>query len=254
MMQHRLYLSGLTFLLIALTACVPFEEAKPDKKNAEYHYSLGFAALSEQNPTDALKEFLKAEKYDSRDPEIQAGLAQAYWSKRAYALAEEHYKNALKLSKYDPKYYNNLAALYLSMERYDEAIEAFRTAADNLLFDRSELAWTGIGLANYHKQDYPAAEYAYRKAIELNPRYYLAPFHLGELYFNLDRPVEALDMFSRTVELAPGFPNGHYWQGLVYMKMKDTEKAEHSFMEVIRLAPQSETARLARNYLKILDK
>jgi Tfp pilus assembly protein PilF len=253
-MQYRLILTVYTFLVFALAACVPYEEAKPDSESAKYHYSLGFAALSEQNPTEALKEFLQAEKYDARDPEIQAGLAQAYWLKRAHGLAEKHYKNALELSNGDPKYYNNLAALYLSMERYDDAINAFRIAADNLLFDRSELAWTGIGLANYHKQDYPAAEYAYRKSMDLNPRYYLAPFHLGELYYNLDRPVEALDMFNRTVELAPEFPNGHYWQGLVYMKMKETAKAKKSFLEVIRLSPQSETGRLASNYLKIISK
>jgi len=158
------------------------------------------------------------------------------------------------LSDNDPQYYNNLAALYLSTERYDEAITAFRAAADNILFDRSELAWTGIGLANYQKQDYPAAESAYRKAMELNPRYYLAPFHLGELYYKQDRPVEALDMFNRTVELAPEFPNGHYWLGLVSMKMKDPLKAKQSFMKVLSLAPQSETARLARDYLKIINK
>lgn len=253
-MYCRLIRAGFIFLVAALVACVPYEVAKPDRESAKYHYSLGFAALSEQNPTEALKEFLQAERYDARDPEIQAGLAQAYWLKRAHGLAEKHYKNALELSDHDPKYSNNLAALYLSMERYDDAITAFRTAADNLLFDRSELAWTGIGLANYQKQDYPAAEHAYRKSIDLNPRYYLAPFHLGELYYKQDRPVEALDMFTRTVELAPEFPNGHYWLGLVYMKMKETLKAKQAFLKVLSLAPQSETARLARDYLAIINK
>ena len=38
------------------------------------------------------------------------------------------------------------------------------------------------------------------------------------------------------------------------MKMKETDKAKQSFKEVIRLGPQSETARLASNYLKIINK
>lgn len=253
-MQYRLFLTGLTFLAASLVACVPYEETRPASESAEYHYMMGVSALSERNPTEALKEFLQAEESDDRDPKIQSGLAQAYRLKKAYDLAEQHFKRAIALSNNDPIYYNNLAALYLDMERYDDAVNAFRTAADNLLFDRSELAWTGIGLANFNKQDYAAAERAYQKAISLNTRYYLAPFHLGELYYNQNRPVESLDMFTRTVELAPGFPGGHYWQGLVYMKMKDTEKAKQSFMEVIRLAPQSETARLAGDYLKILSK
>jgi Tfp pilus assembly protein PilF len=253
-MRYRLLLAGLTFLSTGLVACVPVEPNAPDSKKADYHYMMGVSALNEQNPTDALKELLQAEKYDPRDPEIQSGLAQAYWTKQAHALAEEHFKRAIDLSDGDPKYYNNLAALYLSMERYDDAIIAFQTAADNLLFDRPEMAWTGIGLANVQKQDYPAAQRAYQKAMSLNPNYYLAPFRLGELYYNQDRPVEALEMFTRTIELAPGFADGHYWQGLVYMKMKSPEKAKPAFLEVIRLNPQAETARLAANYLKIINK
>jgi len=61
-------------------------------------------------------------------------------------------------------------------------------------------------------------------------------------------------MFTRSVELEPDFSAGYYWQGLVYMKMKDTDAAKQSFKEVIRLAPDSEQARLSANYLKIIGK
>ena len=252
-MLNRLLLAGLTSLLVILPACVPVEKTQSDSATAEYHYMMGVSALNEQNPTEALKELLQAEKFKDRDPEIQDALAQAYWAKQAHDLAEDHFKRAITLSNNDPKYYNNLAALYLSMERYDDAISAFQTAADNLLFDRPEMAWTGIGLANVQKQDYPAAQRAYQKAMTINPRYYMAPFRLGELYYNQERPVEALEMFTRTITLAPGFPDGYYWQGLVYMKTKEPDQAKKAFLEVIRLAPQSESARLAVNYLKIIN-
>jgi tetratricopeptide (TPR) repeat protein len=241
-------------VLALMVACVPVKEKRSAEKDANYHYILGATALSEQNPTKALQEFLLAEEYDDEDPEIQAGLAQAYWMKRAFDLAEEHFLKAIELSDDVPKYYNNLGALYLSMDRYDDAIVAFRTAADNLLFEQPELAWTGIGLAYFHKQDYPACKRAYEKAMDLNPNYYMPPFRLGELYYNQDRPVEALEMFTRSVELAPDFFAGFYWQGLVYMKMKDTAQAKKSFEEVIRLAPDSEQARLSENYLAIIGK
>ncbi len=253
-MQSRMLFTGLTFLIVSLVACVPYEEARPASQDAQHHYSMGVNALNEQNHTAALKEFLSAERFDARDPKIQSGLAQAYWLKQAHGLAEKHFKNAIELSDNNPEYYQNIAALYLSMKRYDESISAFMVAAENLLFDRAELAWTGIGLANVQKQDYVAAERAYKKAITLNPSYYLPPFHLGELYYSQDRPVEALDMFTLSVKLVPEFYNGHYWQGLVYMKIKETDKAKQSFKEVVRLAPLSETARLASNYLKILNK
>jgi Tfp pilus assembly protein PilF len=252
MQSHLIWFLSL-FVFASLAACVPIDEKQEVGKKSEYHYMLGVSSLNEQNPTGALKEFLEAEKYDKKDPEIQAGLAQAYWLKQAHDLAEKHFLKAIKVSNEDPKYYNNLGALYLSMKRYDDAISAFRTAADNLLFDRSEVAWTGIGMANYEKQDYAAAQHAYQKALELNPGYYPASFRLGELYYNQDRPAESLDMFSHTVKLAPGLVDAHYWQGLLYMKMKEADKARKSFREVIRLAPTSDSARLATKYLKIID-
>lgn len=252
-MQSRLLWFVLSVLAVALVACVPVKDNHPADQQAYSHYMLGVSSLNEGNPTGALKEFLAAEKFNPDDPEIQAGLAQAYWLKKAHELSEEHFLQAIKLSDNDPKYYNNLGALYLSMERYDEAIESFRKAADNLLFDRPEIAWMGIGLANFEKQDYAAAQGAYLKAIDINPRYYLATFRLGELYYNQDRPVEALEMFTRTIELAPGLTEAHYWQGLVYMKMKETEKANLAFREVVRLAPESESAKLAGKYLKIIN-
>ena len=252
-MQYRLFMTALILLAVSLVACVPYKEGKPAGETAEYHYMMGVTAMDEQNPTAALKELLMAAEFDARDPKIQSALARVYWLKQAHDLAEIHFKNAIKLSEDDPQYYHNLAALYLSMERYDDAINAFKVAAKDLLFDRSEQAWTGIGLANFQKQDYPAAERAYRKAMILNSLYYLAPFHLGELYYTQERSVEALDMFTLTVKLAPGFPNGHYWQGLAYMKMKETDKAKQSFSEVVRLAPQSETARLANKYLQVIN-
>ena len=253
-MQYRLMLICWFLLVALIAACVPVEKDRPASEEAQYHYLLGVTALNEDNPTEALKEFLAAERFNDDDPEIQAGLAQAYWLKKAYDLAAQHFLEAIKLSDSDPKYYNNLGALYLSMERYDDSIDAFKTAADNLLFDRPEMAWTGIGMAYYHKQDYPAAQRAYEKAIDINPNYYMPPFRLGELFYNQDRPVEALDMFTRSVGLAPGFYEGFYWQGLVYMKMKDTVEAEKAFQEVIRLAPGSELALLSGNYLKIIRK
>lgn len=240
--------------LVLAVACVPVEETRRDVDQADYNYLLGVTALNENNPTEALRGFLEAEKFDSKDPMIQAGLAQAYWLKKAYDLSEKHWKKAIETSDKDPKYFNNLAALYLSLERYDDAIEAFHVAANDLFFERPEMAWTGIGLANYKKQDYPAARHAYLKAMEVNNRYYVAPYRLGELYYNQDRPVEALEMFTKSVELAPNFSDGHYWQGLVYMKMKETDKAQKAFLEVLRLAPDTEVARLASGYLKIINK
>jgi Tfp pilus assembly protein PilF len=242
---------SLLICLPLLAACTT-SSSTPPPQEGRAHYLLGASALAENNPTMALQEFLAAEKAAPRDAEIQAGLAQAYLLKRAYDLAENHYRKAITLSDGDPKYYNNLGALYLTMERFDDAITAFRKAADNLLFATPEVAWTGIGYASFQKRDYVAAERYYRKARELNPRYPQALLRLGELYYTQDRPVEAVDAFSRAVGLNPRLIDGHYWLGLAAMKTRDHAQARRAFEETIKLAPDSEQARLARSYLNLL--
>jgi type IV pilus biogenesis/stability protein PilW len=251
-MAQRLTLPAL-FLWVLLSACTTGQGGLSREDDARAHHLLGAAALAENNPTRALQEFLLAEKIDSSDPDIQAALAQAYWQKGAYELAEKHFKIAIELSDGAPKYYNNLGALYLAMERNDDAIAAFRKAAENLLFATPEVAWTGVGYAYFQKHDYAAAERYYKKARELNPRYTQTLFRLGELYYGQDRPVEAVEAFSRVVEMTPRMAEGHYWLGLASMKIRDNVRARRAFQETIKLAPDSEQARLSRNYLKILQ-
>lgn len=237
--------------LLVLTGCSSGKDS-PAVQKARSHYLLGLSSLAENNPSQALQELLQAEQIDGDDAEIQAALAQAYLQKRAYELAEQHWLRAISLSKGAPQYYNNLGALYLTMERFDEAIGAFRKAADNLLFGTPEVAWTGIGYAYYLKRDYPAAERAYLKARELNPRYAQGPLKLGELYYGQERNAEALENFLKATELAPKAALAHYWLGLTYLKLNNQQAARQAFEETVRLAPESESGRLARNYLKTL--
>jgi tetratricopeptide (TPR) repeat protein len=247
----RLVLLTACLPILLLAACTPAPGSKA-AKDARSHYLLGASALAENNPTMALQEFLLAEKANSRDVDIQAGLAQAYMLKRAYDLAEKHLRKAIDLSDGDPQHYQNLGALYLTTERYDDAITAFRGAADNLLFATPERAWEGIGFANFQKRDYPAAERAYRKALEYNPRYAQGYFRLGELFYSQERVAEATAEFARAVELEPRSVAGHYWLGLSAMKIHDDVLARNSFSTVILLAPDSEQARLSKSYLKVL--
>jgi len=237
--------------LLLLTGCASGKDS-PAKQKARSHYLLGVSALAENNPSQALKELLQAEDIDGADAETQAALAQAYMQKRAYDLAEQHWLRAISLSKGDPQYYNNLGALYLTMERFDDAITTFRKAADSLLFSTPEVAWAGIGYAYYFKLDYPAAERAYLKSRELNPRYFQAHLRLGELYYGQERNAEALESFLKATELAPKSAHAQYWLGLTYLKLRNQPAARKAFEETVRLAPESEPGRLAKNYLKTL--
>ncbi len=239
-------------LVLLLNACtLPDPAAR--RREGESHLLLGRSLLQENNPSKAIHELLQAEQLIPEDPMVHAALAQAYWTKEAYDLAEQEFKKTYELSGHQPQYLNNLGALYLSLERYDEAIKAFTTAANDLTFEQAEVSWTGIGYANFQLKDYAAAERAYKKAISLNSRYYQAQFRLGEFYYAQERPVEAVKAFEAAVSLVPNALDGQYWLGLANMKSRNEEQAAKAFRAVIRIAPESEQAGLARNYLKIIQ-
>lgn len=241
---------AILFLVVALVAGCG--TAKKRSNEAEAHYILGVSYLRENNPTQALREFLLAEEADPRNPEVQAGLGQAYSLKKAFAEAEKHYLQALKTLRDDPRLENNLADLYLAMERWDDAVRLFRKASSNLLFANPEVALTGMGYAYFQKGEYLQAVTAYKEALGHQSRYPQAHLRLGEAYYALDKTGLAVDEYRQALKIAPGYVLAHYNLGIAYVKLRETEKAVSSFREVLRLAPDSEAAGLAGEYLKIL--
>lgn len=235
--------------LIVLTAC---SWSGTVSNEAETHYILGLSFLREQNPTLALKEFLRAEDLDSGNPDIQAALGQAYQWKKAYTEAERHYLKALKLRRGDPQIQNNLGALYLDMQRWDDAARHFRLAANNLVFSDQKVAWAGLGMALFQKGDILEAVSAYREALEQDPRYVQGRLLLGDAYLALDKVPLAIGEFRQAAEQAPNEAQVHYKLGMAYMRQPDSAKARAAFREVVRLAPTSEVGQKASEYLKIL--
>lgn len=240
-------------LLIVVVLLVGCGAAKKRRKEAEAHHILGVSYLRERNPTLALKEFLLAEEANPRGVDIQAALGQAYHLKKAYAEAERHYLRALELSQEDPRFQNNLADLYLSMERWDDAIRLFREASSNLLFSNPEVALTGMGYAYFQKGEYLDAVTAFKEALAHQPRYPQAHLRLGEAYYALEKTGLAIEAFQQALSIAPNYVLAHYRLGLAYVKQRQTDRAVASFREVVRTAPDSEAAKLAADYLKLLQ-
>lgn len=236
-------------LLLILFGCGISAE---QKNQAISHYTLGLSHLQSGSATMALKEFLNAEKINSRDADIQAALAHAYQIKKAYSKAEQHYKLALSLSENDPRHQNNLAALYLDMGEWDKAIDYFSKASDNLLFMRTEVALTGIGYAYFRKGDYPAAISAYQDANVIAPRYAPISMRLGEVFYTLGQDAASRKELEKALEQSPNYSEAHYRLGLVLLREKKYLKASDEFRQVVELSPESEWGQKSSSFLKTL--
>ena len=245
----RYFLYAVAFGLLILVGCAPAVK----QNNAEAHYKLGISYMGTGDPTIALREFLKAEEIEPDDADLQAALGEAYLAKKIYSEAEKHFELALELDPENPKLQNNLAAVYVKMERYDDAIEYFHLAASNYLFPRPEVSWTGIGYAQFKKEDYPAALKAFENAIAANWRFPAAYVGRGEVYHALSEFDKALAEYDQALDLAPASSIVHYNMALTYLKKRNKDQAISHLESVVNLAPDSDLSRQAKAFLSVLQ-
>lgn len=244
----RSHVLVLLLIVLSLSGCAPVE--KPERMDT--HYMLGVSYLRAGDPTMALSELLQAEKIDSEDGDLQAALGQVYLIKKAYPESEQHFKHSLQIDPGNPHYQNNIAALYLEMKRYDEAIEYFRMAASNLLFPRPEVSWTGLGYAEFKKENYPEALQAFEKALAANWRFPAAYVRRGEVFYAMGEIDKAIVEYEQALIHAPSSSLAHYDLAVAYLKQRKTDKAVSHFESVVNLAPDSELGRQAKSFLSVL--
>jgi TolB-like protein/Tfp pilus assembly protein PilF len=169
----------------------------------------------------------------------------------ALQQAVEHFSAAIRLDPDYPQAYVGLADTYVLLERYgtmdrSEALANAEPAAEHALELDNDLgeALASLGTVRLLQQDFPAAEQAFRRALELNPNY--APAYDGyallmrwgfadkekalelhqvaleldplstainmavvEDYLELGRFEDALARCQRIIEIAPGFPRAY---------------------------------------------
>jgi type IV pilus assembly protein PilF len=239
--------TGLAFL----GGCVTSEQAK---QRANIHCRLGYQSLQQGDSSTALKEFLEAEKLNPKDPPIQFALGTAYNAKGHFREGLEHFQRALKI---DPKFteaHNALGATYLELGQWDDAIREFDLVLKDDLYLTPFYALNNLGRAYYKKGDRPKAIEYYKKALAMKPDFGLAYYNLGLAYKDNKQMEEAIAAMRSAVTYAPTFLDAHFQLGVLSFNAGKLDQARKSFEEVVRIAPRSENAGLAQQYLDLLKK
>lgn len=237
--------------LFLFTGCGPSQR---DIQRADVHHGLGYNYLQQGDPTAALREFLEAERLNPQNAHIQYALGLALNAKGRYLEALDHYKQALVL---DPKFtevHNAMGATYLELGKWDDAIQEFNIVLKDILYLTPFYVLNNLGWAHYKKGDLPHAIENYRRALGMKPDFGLALYNLGLAYRDNKQMDQAIAAFLQTTLLVPTFLEAHFQLAKLYFDTGKKREAQKSFEEVVRLAPHSESARLAQQYLDLLKK
>jgi eukaryotic-like serine/threonine-protein kinase len=149
----------------------------------------------------ALTEFQKALQLDSRNADALTGEAHSFEHAGRIADAETAYKKAIALR---PDYwdgYNSLGLFYDDQGKYEDAFRELKHAIE--LTPDNATAYSNLGAAYVDSSDpknYPPAEAALKKSIELAPSYG-AYANLGSLYLRQDRFADAASNTEKALRL-----------------------------------------------------
>ncbi|MGF1644078.1 MAG: type IV pilus biogenesis/stability protein PilW [Thiotrichales bacterium] len=107
------------------------------------------------------------------------------------AKAEAHYREAVRLNPTDSEALNFFGVFLCRQSNVTEALDAFDRAVRNPLYPTPEYAYTNAGICAA-QNGYPAQADAYfRSALEKNPIYAMALYHMALLSYNEQRYLPA---------------------------------------------------------------
>jgi len=166
------------------------------------YFQLGKYRLAEQYCRAALK-------IDGDSPEAFSNLGIILDGQNRLYEAIAAYKESLELDIHQPNLLLNLGSTYLRQGALKAALNSFKAAAAEA---PNEMApWEQMGVCYYHMDDLAAAESAYLKALEINPRSASSHRGIGVVYMTqfmndkADHELrrKALAAWSRSLEIDP---------------------------------------------------
>jgi type IV pilus assembly protein PilF len=236
-------------LLIALVACTNTVRLKEQAGN---HINIGSAYLGSGQYNTAMKEFLEAEKLTPDDPKLHYLLGIAYHGKGLDDRAIGEFQRAIALNPDDSAVHNYLGVMYMGKGRLDDAIASFNRALGNILYDTPATTLYNLGRVYYEKGQYDPALKYYEDAASKEPETVLMPLiekDMGKVWLAKADPEEAARHFLKSLEIAPSLVESQYWLGVCYRKQHRQSEAVTAFRAAVKLAPESEFGRKAKEQL-----
>lgn len=118
-------------------------------------------------------------------------------------LAEQYFKNAIRFDPDDSQARNSYGAFLFAEKRFHEAVEELEKASENRFYTNRPVVFENLGRAYRRIGDAEGAEYAFTRAIQLNPNQAGATMELADIKFEQRNYVEARNLYRRYTQLAP---------------------------------------------------
>jgi Tfp pilus assembly protein PilF len=242
-------LSVLTLGLF-LTACASKKDSI-EARQATLYFGAGTQSLMEKEYTEALKNLLKANELDPKNPEIMNNLGMAYYFKGEQDLAIRYLNEALKLDNKNSDARINLASIYFKDGKLENAEKLYKLVLKDLTYDKQARTYYNLGIIEVQgRKNLVAAEKYFKKSIKEDDNYCPAYHHLGLIQYNRRQFNSALRNFKEaSMGTCYESPSPHYYQALSLIALRRYEDARIKLDEIDTRFKKSIYAVHARNKL-----
>jgi tetratricopeptide (TPR) repeat protein len=144
----------------------------------------------------------------------------------------------------------NNGQLLMERQQYDQAIEEFKAALQlNPYTNLSASLYNNLGLAYRELHNYAYAYASFQRACRLQPTFSLYYKNLIETYAQAGALGTVKRQLQAAIQRDPGDAEAWFMLGLLYKEQGSRKAAKACFERFIKLEPESEMARAARNAL-----
>lgn len=239
---------------LTMLGCASWGEQ--DKKKAELYLRLGTAQLESGNYPDALRDLLKANELDPKNPVIHNNLGLVYFLRERFDQSESHLRKALSLDNSYTEARNNLSRVLIEKGQYAEAEKELKLVLDDLTYGSPSKAYINLGLAKFNQKAFIEARNAFSKVLSTAPDDCTASTYLGRTYFETADYSQAAESLDRAIGFCQKnlFDEPHYYSALAYYRLGDRSKSMTRFEELLKYYPTGKYREKAKGMLSLIRK
>lgn len=249
--MKRLILLLAVFALIPACATTNTPQAVDKKKMSEGYTTRGYAYLEVGRHELALTEFQRSLQENPDNKWAHYYLGVTYDKLGKPAEAEKYYSEAIDIDSDFSEAYNALGVVYSKQQKWKDAIRNFQKALDNKLYSTRYIPYLNMGDVYMSQGNHQKAVEAYTES----KRYEKIDFiiiKLGEALFESGKTKDAIREFQEVIAMSPTNPLARYRLAVAYLKDGNRNAALAEFKKTVELAPGTEIALKANDYLKTL--
>jgi superkiller protein 3 len=173
-----------------------------EPKNPTFHYELG-KCYQHLNRIDMAKSsYEKALSLNPRLYVVHFRLGTVFAALDQPKKADASFRRAIEINPRFTKAFVSLAMLYLNYDYPEPAMQVLQTGV--AINDNSAEAQNTLGVSYQFLKQYEKAIASFKKALELQPDYYVAIFNLGMALAAADKRKEAEVQLTRFTKMAAG--------------------------------------------------